>query len=511
MGESYGHNVGVSVSSSTKTASQQRCEPFHNYIGRLLKGGVQRSFALVAALLCLWNGTAVGAATLEAAEERQAAAESSQAALLSPTEYLRGSRALEKSRASQNDEKRARAADDAIEAFNQAISNAESAKMQFADTLARRQAAKEAAAIRLAPTDWARAEELLNEAVRALEREKIEKAQTRGGQASELYRQAWVDAVQTTQLGAARRAIADAEEARAGKFAPSSLASAKAQLAKAESVLERDPTATERAARMAGDAAYQARVAVFIAGQAQQVKDNETTVEDLLLAGQAPLQRLADTAGTSSDLSGGSKQVERELTAEIQRLQSLEAELEERRRQVAGLEEEIRELDQRLGNTSAERRNLMRVVQANLREREQYEQVRKLFSEQEAEVLREGDNVTIRMVGLTFPSGSSRLDDSGRGLIDRLQEALEIYPRSQVRVEGHTDSSGSPGANQSLSQKRATAVASYLIESAGLQAFRVNAMGYGDTRPVTSNRTAAGRAQNRRIDVVIITKPPDTF
>jgi outer membrane protein OmpA-like peptidoglycan-associated protein len=115
------------------------------------------------------------------------------------------------------------------------------------------------------------------------------------------------------------------------------------------------------------------------------------------------------------------------------------------------------------------------------------------------------------MVGLTFPSGSSRLDDSGRGLIDRLQEALEIYPRSQVRVEGHTDSSGSPGANQSLSQKRATAVASYLIESAGLQAFRVNAMGYGDTRPVTSNRTAAGRAQNRRIDVVIITKPPDTF
>ena len=69
-------------------------------------------------------------------------------------------------------------------------------------------------------------------------------------------------------------------------------------------------------------------------------------------------------------------------------------------------------------------------------------------------------------------------------------------------VEGHTDSTGSPGKNQELSQERAQAVASY-FQSNGMESGKVEAVGYGFKKPLTSNKTKAGRAQNRRVDIII--------
>lgn len=511
MGKSYGHNLAESVSVSTKSMTTITCEPGHIAAARARSSALLRWMALwiAAALFC--GGEAALAVTLQEAEARQAEAKGAGAAQLSPRQFERGTEALEKARETQNAEQRADAADRAMQAFDAALANSGTARETLGTSLASREAADKAGAPRAAADDWERAEKLLDEALSAVERDNLEKATDRGDRATELYEAAELTALKTRYLGDARNAIAEAEQAKAEKFAPRSLAGATARLDKATARLEEDRSATGDATTLAQAAVYQARLAIYITQQAQRVREKEATVEDLLLDSQARMARLAEAAGTSADFSAGADTAAAEIQAELERLKALESDLEQARLQVAGLEEEIRELDKKLGNTSAERRNLMRVVQANLRSREQFEQVQALFSKNEAEALRNGDDVIVRLVGLRFPSGSARLDSTARSLLNRLQTAIDIYPRCKVRVEGHTDSSGSPGANQSLSQKRATAVADHLVEINAIQPLRITAAGYGDSRPVTNNRTAEGRARNRRIDVVIITKPKDNF
>jgi outer membrane protein OmpA-like peptidoglycan-associated protein len=76
-------------------------------------------------------------------------------------------------------------------------------------------------------------------------------------------------------------------------------------------------------------------------------------------------------------------------------------------------------------------------------------------------------------------------------------------PAFKISIEGHTDSEGIPERNNPLSERRARAVADYLI-AAGVEASRVSTVGYGAERPIADNDTAAGRAKNRRIEFKVI-------
>ena len=79
-------------------------------------------------------------------------------------------------------------------------------------------------------------------------------------------------------------------------------------------------------------------------------------------------------------------------------------------------------------------------------------------------------------------------------------------PRCELTVEGHTDSSGGAQQNLRLSESRAQAVMQYMIENMDIAAYRIKAAGFGDSRPIANNGTAAGRALNRRIDLLIMPK-----
>jgi outer membrane protein OmpA-like peptidoglycan-associated protein len=74
------------------------------------------------------------------------------------------------------------------------------------------------------------------------------------------------------------------------------------------------------------------------------------------------------------------------------------------------------------------------------------------------------------------------------------------YPKASFTIEGHTDSVGSERSNQILSERRANAVRDYLIAN-GISDDRLTAVGYGETRPIDSNKTRSGRANNRRVEV----------
>lgn len=103
---------------------------------------------------------------------------------------------------------------------------------------------------------------------------------------------------------------------------------------------------------------------------------------------------------------------------------------------------------------------------------------------------------------IRFETGSARLDKEDVKLLDTLVVAALRCGTAKVTIEGHTDDVGDPAANQALSEKRAGAVADYLVEL-GIAADRLKAAGFGDTRPIADNGTDQGRAQNRRIDFTI--------
>jgi outer membrane protein OmpA-like peptidoglycan-associated protein len=184
-------------------------------------------------------------------------------------------------------------------------------------------------------------------------------------------------------------------------------------------------------------------------------------------------------------------------------LQELQQEKEENEVRLADMEEEMRTLDERLGGATAERAALVQRLEAQALVKQQFVQVEKLFTSHESRVFREGDTIILRMVGLSFDSGKSQIKPENFDLLAKVEKAIDIFPRSELTIEGHTDAYGGDELNQKLSQERAESVSQYMINAMRIPTYRLIATGYGETRPVSSNETEAGRARNRRIDIVI--------
>ena len=84
-----------------------------------------------------------------------------------------------------------------------------------------------------------------------------------------------------------------------------------------------------------------------------------------------------------------------------------------------------------------------------------------------------------------------------------MEQAIDVFPRSELIIEGHTDSYGGDASNQRLSQERAESIQQYMINAMRIPSYRLIATGFGETNPVANNETESGRARNRRIDIVI--------
>jgi outer membrane protein OmpA-like peptidoglycan-associated protein len=106
-----------------------------------------------------------------------------------------------------------------------------------------------------------------------------------------------------------------------------------------------------------------------------------------------------------------------------------------------------------------------------------------------------------------FASNESTLLPDAQTRLNQVAEALNQTKDRKVVVEGHTDSKGSPSTNQSLSQRRADAVREYLV-SRGFPSERIEAHGVGADRPIADNKTAEGRANNRRVEIIVPPKGP---
>ncbi len=141
-------------------------------------------------------------------------------------------------------------------------------------------------------------------------------------------------------------------------------------------------------------------------------------------------------------------------------------------------------------------------VAGNIMDRQAAE-LRNDFGNGEIEVINTGDALIVRMPNaILFDTDSAALNPQLRSDLFVLAESLNKYPQSIVTVTGHTDSTASAAYNQDLSERRAQSVAS-VLRTGGVSGSRIRTVGAGESQPIATNQTAAGRAENRRVDITI--------
>ncbi|KNX40139.1 putative lipoprotein YiaD precursor [Roseovarius tolerans] len=122
----------------------------------------------------------------------------------------------------------------------------------------------------------------------------------------------------------------------------------------------------------------------------------------------------------------------------------------------------------------------------------------------DVQITNTGDRLILTMPqDILFPVDSFNIRPDLRSDLFKVADSLQRYPDTTVQVVGHTDSDGDASYNQGLSERRANAVADVLMNG-GVTFSRINAFGRGEDQPVASNLTAEGKAQNRRVEIVIL-------
>jgi outer membrane protein OmpA-like peptidoglycan-associated protein len=130
--------------------------------------------------------------------------------------------------------------------------------------------------------------------------------------------------------------------------------------------------------------------------------------------------------------------------------------------------------------------------------------LRKQLRDSGVSIVRDGDKINLVMPGnITFASNSSNINSNFTSVLDSVSLVLEEYNQTIIVVSGHTDSSGSAQHNQKLSEDRAGSVANYL-RGQKILSDRLETVGFGETQPVVTNKTAAGRELNRRVEITLL-------
>ncbi len=104
---------------------------------------------------------------------------------------------------------------------------------------------------------------------------------------------------------------------------------------------------------------------------------------------------------------------------------------------------------------------------------------------------------------ILFDTGKSSIKAESTSVMVDIIQILKEYPTAKFTVDGHTDSVGSAKLNQNLSESRALSVKAFLVDK-GIEEFRLSALGYGEDKPIASNKTRAGRADNRRVEINLV-------
>lgn len=294
-------------------------------------------------------------------------------------------------------------------------------------------------------------------------------------------------AIKAVKLTEARSLIKNAEDMNAKKYAPQTLVEARMALTNAEKAIETDRHNMEIVDQESKAATVQARKLNDVVRISRNAKTGSS--ESVALAMVDRSSRLQNTETQLQRTEEDAATLEKRLAAEKQA-----AESERNRVGIA-----VADLQSQNSELAGQNEGLAAQASFNA----SLEKARSQFTKEEADVYRQGNNLIIRLKAINFPVSKAEIPQSGIASLDKVKSVIAELSAEKVMIEGHTDSTGSTAVNESISQKRAEAVKTYLVTEGAVSDNKVEAVGRGDVQPLTSNKTSAGRKMNRRVDVVI--------
>lgn len=269
----------------------------------------------------------------------------------------------------------------------------------------------------------------------------------------------------------------DLAAARQQGIAADVVAQREADVARREAELtrQREARAAELAHRQELEQQQQAAIAETLKRRQEAEAQAETLRQQILAA-----QQTASSAQQAAD------QAQQAAAAATSVAQQTQAELDRARTEAAQTQAELERTRQQLAQRDADATRLQMETELG----------------RIASTRRDERGFIITLPGIFFDTGKSQLKSGSKTTLTRIAEQLSKNSSVALLVEGHTDSVGGEASNQALSEARANAVRTFLVD-AGVPADRLTAAGRGEGQPIATNKTAAGRQQNRRVEIVI--------
>ncbi|OFZ21844.1 MAG: hypothetical protein A2202_00260 [Bdellovibrionales bacterium RIFOXYA1_FULL_36_14] len=404
-------------------------------------------------------------ATANSADEVQKFSSDMQSALdrqidvLSPTSYEKAQDALDDALSAQERGKDPEVILHAVAVgraqLNEANKFAQISHVNMEDVVIARQAALTAGANKLFPDDFKKADENLRAVTTDVEENKLGVIAENRPILQQEYRDVELKAIKKNNLGPAHEAIALAIKEGASTYAKQSLAIAELAVNNADAFITAYRNNTYAIQARSADALEKANHLVKITRSSKA--GNKITSEESALMIEKEQIKTQDKRD--------------ELAMERSKSQDMAVET--------------------------------RYLKSDKEYNQSFETARAQFEKNEAEVYRQGNQLVIRIRSLNFPVNRSHLRGENYPVLGKVANVIKGFNNPTVVVEGHTDSDGSKEQNDRLSVERSQTVSNYLISSGVIESEKISTVGLGSKRPLASNKTAEGKAQNRRVDIVI--------
>jgi len=299
-------------------------------------------------------------------------------------------------------------------------------------------------------------------------------------------------------LAVAAGAIAQAKREGAEKYVPQTLQEVERNYTQVKTAIagQGDMTNIDKAGT---DVEFQANRLLNLTRQAR-VTENRTAEQRVLYT--ESLLHSVQVGMKGADLRD--KPFEAQANAMTKQVEDMSTQVASSGTQIQNLKSTVSQTQTQLSESERQTEKLQGFAQsAEIQKR--ITEVRAMFNAKDAEVVQDGQKVIIRLKAMKFSSGRSTIPESSYEFLGKVASSITKFPATNIIIEGHADAVGSSELNQTLSADRAQSVRSYLmsLNDATMNSRNIDAVGYGFDKPITTNKTAEGRAANRRIDVVI--------
>lgn len=396
----------------------------------------------------------------------------------------------------------------AVDNFNKTIEISRRASELFSKSLAAKYDALNVGADKYDSRTWEDAETILKDAIEENEDNDIKNAKVYATKSETLFRQAELTTIKISHLQKVWKKLEKLDDMGSRNYAPNTFLKAKKIAKQVEIELEKQPYGNDQARELVKEADYEAEHALYLSGLIADLHNKDITFEYIINSMENHVSSISTELGITPRYDKGLKGPVKSIIDEIKEYKKNqtinEAKIRAMKAEINELNLTEEELRVRQRKAEQELKNKKEILLRQKIKNQKIQKISASFTSEEGKVLMHGENIIIRLYGVTFPSGKSVIDYKYFALLSKVRNTFAEFPGCKVIIEGHTDSVGSDSVNQTLSMERAEAVRQYILANSKIDSKRIKAVGYGESKPIASNESKFSQAKNRRIDVIII-------